>query len=205
MKVTNITINRAVSYGSKNLGAINVDITLEAGEKMVDVINNANKALDGCVEEMVKTEKARMDAIKAEIEANRKPENKLEALNIEVDGKALKDYSTTELETLKTTYGTDTRIGFGVRLILGEVQVRTEPLNPDAGQTAKKTNTNAGGDDLAKLLATKVGEKLVRGGNHTIGDCTKRELAFITADSFKNEAIKGKARKAVALGFAPAK
>lgn len=204
MKVTRISINRAVSYGSKNLGAINVDITLEAGEKMVDVINKANEALDGCVDEMIKTEKARMDAIKAEIEANRKPENKLEALNIVVDGKALKDYSTTELETLKTTYGTDTRIGFGVRLILGEVQVRTEPLNPNAGQTAKKTNTNAG-DDLAKLLATKVGEKLVRGGNHTIGDCTKRELAFITADSFKNEAIKGKARKAIALGFAPAK
>ena len=165
---------------SRTLNFEKVEFTMEVelaeGEKADEVAEKMsvriNQVLDAEVKKISLRQSQEKQAELNAILANKLPETKEEAYAIALDdGRKLEDLTSKEMNALIIDYDVTTKIGKGLRLILGIVTEGTA----NVGTNVTATTSNPLENEFAELKKER-NAKFFKNGNHSFADATQKEV-----------------------------
>lgn len=172
LKELSLTVSRTVNFEKVEVGAT---VEVDENEKSSTIMEKLSKVVNAAVDKELEKLMASQEARKAEEERirllNKLPETKEEAYAVTVDdGRTLEDLTGKELNSLLTTYDNNTKIGRGVRLILGVKQIKTTVT-----ATSENVVSPSSDAEFAELEKEKL-PKFFKNGNHGFRDATQAEV-----------------------------
>lgn len=175
MKCKTITLTESRTLNFEKV-EFTMEVELQEGEKVCDIAEamskRINQVLDAEAEKISlrqsKTKQAELDMLLA----NKLPETKEEAYLITLDdGRKLEDLSSKEMNALTIDYDATTKIGKGLRLILGIVAETTKTVAP----STTIMTSNPSEKEFAELKKER-NARFFKNGDHGFADATQNEV-----------------------------